>query len=257
MSWLSNAVSWVQETAEGLSNYLTDTAGSAWDTIGSTFGFETMAQKERQRLKDEARDAWNAKRKELTDSWEAYKNEWTGAGGAQKAYDLAKSATGSITAQQVEGAVKEAERASRSVGVNKAQSSLNASNIAANQYANSYDVEGQQTKIQDQFDAQAAEMENMYNNETSLGQSQFDAELARIDSLKQSDLDTRIKITSDENEKEDLLEVNSDICALHLLTVLRDFEPQNEEDLYLIKLALQFLDLYSRRKKCSLQKEKE
>lgn len=271
MSWLSNAISWAKDQVEGVNNWIADQVGDVWDGIGSSFGFETEAQKMRREQQEAATNAWNTKRQELTDSFNKYKEEWTGTKGAAKAYDMAKAATGSITAGQVEGAVREAQNAQRSVGVNKAQAAMNANNSAGQTYADTYDVDSQADKLNKQIQAEVEANEQAYNAQDALMQEQYQSELADIARKKNSDLGLgasinlgdiwgqytdRNRITSDENEKDDLLPVNADTCALQLLTILKDFEIKTPEDYQLLIMALQFLDLWSRRGCCN-QKEKE
>ena len=270
MSWLDNAINWATEQVQGVNNWIADQVGDVWDGIGSSLGFETEAQKMRREQQEAATNAWNTKRQELADSFNRYKEEWTGTKGAAKAYDMAKAATGSITAGQVEGAVKEAQNAQRSVGVNKAQAAMNANNMAGQTYADTYDVDAQADKLNNQIQAEVNANEQAYNAQDALMNEQYQGELADISRKKNSDLGlgasvnigniwgdyTHPNITSDENEKDGLLPVNADTCALHLLTVLKDFELKTPEDYQLLIMALQFLDLWSKRRCCN-QKEKE
>ena len=271
MSWLNNAISWATDTIQGVNNWFADQVGDVWDGIGSSLGFETEAQKMRREQQEAATNAWNTKRQELADSFNKYKEEWTGSKGAAKAYDMAKAATGSITASQVEGAIKEAQNAQRTTGINKAQAALSANNIAGQTYADTYDVDTQADKLNQQIQSEVTANEQAYNAQDALMQEQYQGELADIARKKNSDLGLgasvdlgnafghytdRSKITSDENEKDNLLPVNADTCALHLLTILKDFEVKDDEDYKLLMMALQYLDLWSKRKCCS-QKEKE
>lgn len=258
-SWFSNALNWVSEQAQGVNSWLADQVGDVWDGVGSTFGFETTAQKRRRREAEELTNSWNAKRQEMADKWEQYKNEWTGTGGSQKAYNLAKSATGSIASAQTESAVKEAENAQRAVGVNKSQAAMNANNMAGSIYNDTYDVDTQAEKINEQIEKQNSQMEDLYNKELEQGTNQYNEALASVQAKKNSDLGLGAELTisdifgiesqdppikSDENAKDGLMEVNADTCALFLLTILKDFEIHDESDIELLKYAGQFLDLY-------------
>lgn len=266
-NWFSNAVSWISEQAQGVNNWIADQVGDVWDGVGSTLGFETTAQAKRRKETEAATEAWNKQRQALTDSWNAYKDEWTGVGGSQKAYNLAKAATGSITAAQTNEAVNEAATAQRNVGVNKAQAAMNASNLAGSTYANTYDVDTQAEQVSKQIQKQSEAMEDAYNKEMTQGEESYQQQLANIAAKKNSDLGIgaqitvgdlfghaddedfgKVYITSDENSKDNLLEVNADTCALFLLTILKDFEIHDAEDIELIKIAAQFLDLYKRRR---------
>lgn len=271
MSWLNDALSWVRDQAEGVSNWFADQVGDVWDGVGSTFGFETEAQKLRREQTESATEAWNQKRQELADSFNRYKNEWAGSSGTAKAYNMAKESTGAITSGLVEGAARESQNAQRSVGINKSQAALSASNAVGQNYTDSYDVDTQADKLNSQIQAEVEANEKAYNAEDALMQGQYQGELADIARKKNSDLGLgasvnlgdiwgqytdRSRITSDENEKGGLLPVNADTCALHLMMVLKDFEIKTPEDYQLLIMALQFLDLWSKRRCCN-QKEKE
>lgn len=268
MSWLDNAISWAADQAQGFNNWFADAVGDVWDGVGSTFGFETTADKMRKEQTDALTKAWQAKRDELTDNWNKYKDEWTGSNGAAKALSNAKAATGSITAAQAEGTSKAIENAQRNTGINKAQAAMNAVNTTGSTYAEQFDNNKaeQLDIVTKEIEKQNANMEDAYNKETNLLDEQYQSGLADVASMKNSDLglgaqltisdifgqDARtfgkINITSDENAKEDLLPVNADTCVLQLMTILKDFEPTTPEDIQLLIMAMQFLQLYIKRR---------
>jgi hypothetical protein len=268
MSWLSDAIGWATDQAQGFNNWFADAVGDVWDGVGSTFGFETTADKMRKEQTDKLTNAWQAKRQELTDSWNKYKDEWTGTNGAARALENAKAATGSITAAQAEGTTEAIKNAQRNTGINKAQAAMNAVNTTGSTYAEQYDsnLAEQQDIITKQIETQNSQMEDAYNKETNLLDEQYQSGLADVANMKNSDLglgaqltisdifgqDARtfgkINITSDENAKENLLPVNADTCVLQLMTILKDFEPQTPEDVQLLIMAMQFLQLYLKRR---------
>lgn len=130
--------------------------GGAWGALTSWTSSSHKA--EAQRILDRAQDTINSK----VNSYSNWAKDNTGAAAVDKARGMAKSKTGTLTAQTSQSQAYAAEDAQRNAGISKAQAAMSGQNTVGATYDENYNTQ-YENQLNSATEAINAEVEAKYN----------------------------------------------------------------------------------------------